>query len=49
MNDIKFNPTIIDNFFVNPDEIRKFGLSLPKKTSDKGDKVIEVTFTYNRL
>jgi len=37
MNNIKFNPTIIDNFFVNPDEIRKFGLSLPKKTSDKGD------------
>ena len=37
MNDIKFNPTIVDNFFVNPDEIRKFGLGLSKKTSDKGN------------
>lgn len=37
MNDIKFNPIIVDNFFVNPDEIRKFGLSLSKKPSDKGN------------
>ena len=36
MNNVKFNPTVVDNFFVNPDEIRNFGLSLSKKSSDGG-------------
>jgi len=34
--DIKFNPTIVDNFFTNPDIIRNFGLNLPKEKQKDG-------------
>ena len=33
---IKFNPICVDNFFDNPDEIRKFGLGLKKEPHYKG-------------
>ena len=32
----KFYPTVVDNFFDNPDFIRQFGLSLPKKPDNEG-------------
>ena len=31
-----FYPTIVDNFFDNPDFIREFGLSLPKQPDNEG-------------
>ena len=32
----RFYPTVVDNFFDNPDSIRQFGLSLPKTPDDEG-------------
>tara|TARA_B100000282_G_scaffold385_1_gene275 strand:+ start:20 stop:844 length:825 start_codon:yes stop_codon:yes gene_type:complete len=32
----KFYPTVVDNFFDNPDFIRQFGLSLPKQPDNQG-------------